>query len=163
MDDKDYNDIFSALADVLRQKEMLWVLDQVNEQIRLGKTESKEISPQDEDYRQSTLLDIGPRPKTTRGRARKKEEFLVTTEYTPKEKLLLLIDAIEQAVVNTNRMVHDTLEFTHEEFTIDEITFYSEENQKSKTFSTSEFEEKDREIAYLKGLLEKLRNQVNAN
>lgn len=163
MNDEDFNTIFFALSEVLRQKEMHWVLDQVNEQIRLGKTESKEISPQDEDYRQSSLLDVGARPRTLRGRARKKEEFLVTTEYTPKERLLLLIDAIEQAVVNTNRMVHDTLEFTHEGFNIDEITFYSEEEQKPKTFRTGEFEANARQITYLKDLLEKLRNQINAN
>jgi hypothetical protein len=162
MNDEDFNTIFSALSEVLRQKEMHWVLDQVNEQIRLGKTESKEISP-DEDYRQSSLLDVGARPRARRGGARKKEEFLVTTEYTPKEKLLLLIDAIEQAVVNTNRMVHVTLEFTHEEFNIDEISFYSEEDQKSKTFRAEEFEVNARQIMYLKDLLEKLRSQINAN
>ena len=163
MDDEDYNDIFSALSDVLREKEMLWVLDQVNEQIRLGKTESKEIASQEDDRRQSPLPGIGTMQRMPRGRARKKEEFLVTTEYTAKEKLLLLIDAIEQAVVNTSKMVHDTLEFTHEEFNIDEITFYSEENQQSKTFSSDEFAVKDRQVAHLKDLLEKLRNQVNAN
>jgi hypothetical protein len=163
MNNEDYNIIFSALSEVLRQKEMHWVLDQVNEQIRLGKTESKEISPRDEDHRQNILLDVSARPRTIRGRARKKEEFLVTTEYTPKERLLLLIDAIEQAVVNTNRMVHDTLEFTHAEFNIDEITFYSEEEQKLKTFQTGEFEINARQIMHLKDLLEKLRSQVNAN
>jgi hypothetical protein len=161
MNAEDYNELFHALSGTLREKGMVWVIDQVNEQIRLGKTESKEIAP-DEDYRQTSLPDFVPRPRT-RGRARKKEEFLVTTEYTSKEKLLLLIDAIEQAVVNTSTMVHETLEFTHKEFKIDSVSFYSVEDQREKTFSQAEFTGEDGPILRLERLLAELRTQIDAD
>jgi hypothetical protein len=161
MNDQDYNELNSSLSSVLREKEMVWVIDQVNEQISLGKTESKEIVS-DEDYRQNTLPEFVPKRRTS-GRGRRKEEFLVTTEYTPKEKLLLLIDAIEQAVVNTSTMVHDTLYFTHREFKIESISFYSVENQREKTFSRADFGVEDSPTIRLKNLLAELRTHINAD
>jgi hypothetical protein len=163
MNDKDFNEIFIALSDVLRQKDMVWVSDQVNEQIRFGKTESKEISPQEKVRPRNTLPGIELYSRTAGGRKGKKEEFLVSTPYTSKERILLLVDAIEQALVNTNRMVHDTLDYSHEKFKMDAITFYSEDNQISKTFSLPEFVASRKQILHLKDLLEELRRKVNAN
>ena len=140
---------------------MQWVLDQVNEQIRLGKTESKEIAP-DEDYRQTNLPAFDAK-SLKRGRTRKKEEFLVTTEYTEKEKLFLLVDAIDQVVVNTNTMVRETLDFMQREFKIDEITFYAVEDQRTKTFSGVDFAKGAESILVLKELLKILRNQIYAD
>ncbi len=163
MNDQDYSELYDTLSNILRDKELVWVLDQVSEQIRLGKTESKEIFPEEEGRQQNPLPGVESRLQAPRGRRRKKEEFLVSTEYTPKEKLILLIDAIEQSVVNTNRMVYETLDFVQAKFGIRTIVFYSAENQREKEFTSHDFNESTQRITRLMGLLEELRRRINAD
>jgi hypothetical protein len=163
MNEQDYDKIYSAVSEVLRQKEMLWVLEQVDEQIRFGKTESKEISPKERAHRQSNLPTLETSSRMRKSRRGEPEEFLVSTEYSAQEKLHLLIDAIEQSVVNANRMVQDTLEFVGDRFGISEIIFYSTEREKMKTFSSSDFIKHAQQISRLEDLLEELRRQANAD
>lgn len=121
-------EIYNKLISALRENKLDWIIDQVTEHIRLGKTVEKEIETLKEDPSEKMVVyTFGDHvPKFKKG---PRATFPVTENYTPQEQLLLLIDAIEQALVNTNEMERNFVEF----FEGDvggwrQVDFYSEES-----------------------------------
>lgn len=165
MNDNDYIQLYDLLLDVLRGRGLIWITDQVFEEIRLGKTEITEVELFEGSSVQSAVQSVFSDMGTHRIKSRrsKKEAFLKTREYTSKERLLILIDAIEHAVVNTSLMVHETVEYFGEEHRIQAITFYSEEDQTFKTFTKSDGDQRLSSSLHLKTLLGQLRRQISAN
>jgi len=79
MDEIEYARVYQELAAILNEFNLGWVAQQVADTVEIGKT-IEERSPK----RKTPLLKI--------------------ENYTAKEQLLLLIDAIEQATVNTSEI-----------------------------------------------------------
>ena len=163
MDGKEFNEVYDFLVDTLKQKGLRWVATQVTEQVKLGKTVEKEIETFKEfrdksieqiDYLSEIPLKKGP-----------KATFPITEEYSQKEKLILLIDAIEQAVVNTSEMEYHIVDFLeNEQVNLHGIEFYlgeaGEESHKiTKPIATTRRQNGNR----LKELLVKLRKEVEEN
>jgi hypothetical protein len=109
VDQKESLDLYDQFASTLRRLDLGWVVEQVNQRIAAGKTvRTKEIRPFAEVLR--------PRPSQTdafgSGVVRvdrqlvesKATTFIATEEFTASERLLLLIAAIERAVVDTYEM-----------------------------------------------------------
>jgi hypothetical protein len=86
MTDADARDYFKAIADMLRDLQVEWVLTQVMDEVKEGKTKPKHIS-------------VTSEPSS--GTKGSRTKFLSTQPYTTKEQLELLIVAIERAVVAT--------------------------------------------------------------
>jgi hypothetical protein len=91
-----------------------------------------------------------------------KATFPITVDYSQKEALLLLIDAIEHVVVNTAEMenqIFNTL--TKEIEKLGEVGFYSEEpNIKAKEVSRRMLEDRIKRCRLLKQQLDSLRKEV---
>ncbi|MBI4516859.1 MAG: hypothetical protein HY699_13700 [Deltaproteobacteria bacterium] len=93
------------LADVLKHHNLGWVIEQVEQHLRLGKTTEEEIqtfgerySPAGSGERRSLSL-----PPVTYPRGRK-ARFLSTREYEAREALKVWIDAMEAAIADTAEM-----------------------------------------------------------
>jgi hypothetical protein len=113
MDDKEIDRLYEDLSTMIDQLKMGWVRTQVNEQIRLGKIEDEEIkvlrhkrAPKKVAHSAIFTGEFQPGPK---------ESFLRTVEYDSRERLLLLIDAVEQAIANTAEMEQELSVFFQKE------------------------------------------------
>ena len=131
MNDEECREVYEFLLTILRERQLNWVIDQVNEELRLGKIESMEITRVRRASRQLAFDDMEEsRESVGSGKPRR---FLATVEYGPKGRLLCLMDAIEQAAANTTLVIHETLTFFGEDHGIRVIEFHSEDDTSSKT------------------------------
>jgi hypothetical protein len=117
---------FDRLTKILNENGLGWVTEQVNEQIRNGKTIQREIETLKEGKEMPLFATFDDYPrKLTRG---PKATFPVTVEYQPSERLELLIDAIRQSIVDTADMEHNLVSFTEKaDETPKKFLFYSDE------------------------------------
>ncbi|MCE5200789.1 MAG: hypothetical protein ABFD54_13110 [Armatimonadota bacterium] len=90
---------YERLYAVLRQHELNWVLNEVDEAIAEGKVVLKDVEEIPEQWIDGTRR---------RGR-RRKVKLLSNIPYTDKEKLELLINAISQALVSPSLMAEKTM------------------------------------------------------
>lgn len=109
MNDQECDQVYDTLLTTLTKSGLDWVSAQVIHQVHLGKTVEKEID---------TLREAGPieglfsqDQSLSHFRKGPRAKFPVTEEYDPKERLLLLIDAIKQAIINTAHMESTFTEF----------------------------------------------------
>ena len=125
MTDKECLETYQRLVDILNQNRLAWVVAQVEEQIRLGKTTEKEIDTLKEGRGEFELFTIEDYP--SRLRKGPKATFPVTVDYQPPERLALLLDAVERVIVNTVDMENHLIEYFGKE--VDNwigVEFYSE-------------------------------------
>ena len=91
MNTNEINETYDALSEILRESGLAWLQEAVAEDITDGALEI---------IRESDL--VTNKFRGTRPNARSAEEFLRAREYTPQEKLLTLIEAIEEAVIHAS-------------------------------------------------------------
>ena len=165
MDTKECEDALQFLLKTLEQYKFGWVLDQFNEQVRLGRTEDIEVRvprasklyPHDEE---GLALFEGSTQRSPKGVLTTLQR---TRPYTPCEELELLTESIEQAVVNTTKMANETLQQFDQEMNISEIQFYSEEEAtETLILKRHDFLSRIDEADTLKALLTELRKEINA-
>lgn len=96
LSDTESSHVYEALSKFVRERGLDWILEQVAEQVRFGMEEKKSVRVGRDDVWPET-------PDEPRSR-RSKVLFAATRPFTEQEKLRLLIDAIQQAVVNTTEM-----------------------------------------------------------
>jgi len=96
MTDEKCEAVRHELEALLRRHHFDWVVADVDEQIRLGKTEVEVVeTPNEEQFALS-----GEPPAAERRRRARKDKFLRRVDYTPRERLTLVIAALEHAVVD---------------------------------------------------------------
>jgi hypothetical protein len=83
---------YSDLADLAKRYGLNWVVTQAESQIALGKITSGKVRAKDVPLRSASLEDI---QKLSKGRPTK---FTLSKEFTPDEKLRILIEALRHAV-----------------------------------------------------------------
>jgi hypothetical protein len=158
MSDDECRDVFDTLIISLQASGLAWVESQVRDQIRLGKTIEREREVPNELRFQRSIFEAD-REQTNR---RSPTTFPITIEYSAQERLRLLIDAIEHAVVNTAAMEESfTSYFEAESPHLESIQFYSEDaslqpriiTRQSAAFRTEK-------ASQLHKLLEELRKEV---
>jgi hypothetical protein len=112
MNAPEYSELFSKLREILIQNRLSWIVDQVEEQLREGKhkTESIKTYKEKEDNRQRILNALVKIEKDDL-EVSKRENIVVVGDYTPRECLLLLINSIQHAIVNTADIELETLLF----------------------------------------------------
>lgn len=160
MEDKECKEVYNKLVDVLNQEGLQWVTTEVADQIRLGKTVEKEIDTlKESSFRQGVLAYDQGGDRLKRG---PKATFPITVDYSKKEALFLLIDAIEHVVVNTAEMENQLFNTLAKEIeTFGEIGFYSEEpNIKANEVSRRILADRLKRCRLLKQQLDSLRKEV---
>jgi hypothetical protein len=161
MNDDECRAVFDTLMTSLQAKGLAWVESQVRDQIRLGKTIEREREAPDEwSFQQKSIFEADndrEQPK-----AHSPATFPITVEYSAQERLQLLIDAIEHAVVNTAAMEESfTSYFETESPHFANVQFYSEDatlspriiDRPSAAFRTEK-------ASQLHQLLEELRKEI---
>jgi hypothetical protein len=162
MREEELTEIYTEIARTLEALELGWVVDQVSEQVRLGRTESTKIRTLQESLDREAsqrLLPSSPRAM----RSGPKAIFTAAVDYSPRDSLILLLDAVEQAVVVTAEMEHEIIQFfpKGEEGSSPKIAFESEEVDQRRFVLTAESTASRRDYAQaLKRLLEELRREV---
>jgi hypothetical protein len=170
MNADDATSVYYQLLDILRQSEMNWIIDQVNEVLLLGKPQAKKVKPFREQFTRGQRTEVlYPQPDmlTTLGQpvpTGPATELTATLAYTPQERLILLIDAIEQAVTESAVMEQravQTLEEIGSNQQIRGITFVSEqENGESRFVSQREIRSRTSAASQLQQLLVQIREEV---
>jgi hypothetical protein len=117
MNNLENNQVYHQLQQKLLEMNLNWVVNQVAEQVLLGKPAEKEIETLKESSSRSgqQLFDFSPEVYRSRLQKGPRATFPVTEEYKANEKLMLLIDAIEQVVICTAEMEADALSFFQRE------------------------------------------------
>jgi hypothetical protein len=157
-----YSDAFERLIRILRHHRLDWVVVQVQEQIRTGKPATKEVIT----LRSTQIrLPFDNRFSSEPSRSGHKAEFVATEEYTPKERLLLTIDALERVVVGWTEMQKELYSFfadrTNAGHAEPEIKFEPEEFDDAVAFHLPRPNARSIEsIAQLTRLLRDLRAQA---
>lgn len=134
--------VYDQLVEMLHEAGMEWVNEQVAETILLGKSQPKKVRT----FREpSTNERLPARYNTTSNYLTASEnkrrltgpevDLTATREYTPQEQLTLLINAIEQAIVETAEMEQITvrnLEAAAQNQQTSGVVFVSEQNNQSQ-------------------------------
>lgn len=163
--------VHNELIEMLRQVEMTWIIEQVNETILLGKSHSKKVKTFKErsgNDQLQLIYDTNQSPATiSEYRARPtgpEVDLTATLEYTPQERLKLLITAIEQAVVETAEMEQITvrnLEALSKDQHIFGIAFISEQNDREELLLSNQSSEQRITTAHqLRQFLYQLRSAI---
>jgi hypothetical protein len=162
MEERDCVAAYERLLSALRQNHLGWVADQVIQEVRLGKTAQKQVDTLRESRRGgvSSSSDMRSYPKQLEKGPR--ATFPVTEAYTSAERLALVLDAIEQAVINTAEM--ETELFKHlraESGAFETIAFSPEEGESGQIRLVHQDSLRKHEaVETLRGQLDALRRQV---
>ncbi len=143
---------FVQLRGLLRELDLNWVGDQVQEQIAQGKTETADIRP----FRHDVRIEVHPAevPDVPRDRS---DKFTRTVQYTETEKLHLLVDAVRRVTVDPLEMQSETVRsLKHQEY-----SFVSEDGSQRHDSSTDLRTVLGSETANLALLLEEIATQLD--
>jgi len=144
MNQEDCLAVYQALVEMLNSIKLGWVTEEVADVISAGKTTEELVS----------------------GR---KSPNLKLNYYSPQEQLLLLINAIEKSVINTEEIETEILDiFRHETQNSDlkpELRFTSSVDGKGTMFkySIESVNSRQQHRQELKKLLEQLRQEIGTN
>lgn len=101
-------EVFVGLDRLLREEGLDWVCDQVQDEMRLGKLERKEV----ETVKELRSTDAPKQPSLGKPMGKGRKETLMTVgEFSPRELLRMLIDAMERAVVDTGDLEEEVVAF----------------------------------------------------
>lgn len=155
--------IYRALEQILLENNLQWVIEQVKEHFRIGKTIEKEITTIK--YARNTtkgelLFDV-PDSKTELHKG-PKATFPITIDYNYEEKVLLLIDAIESVILSTAQMENYLANYLEEEkgTIIENIEYYSEIENRKYSRSKNEMRTRYESSFPLKHILDDLRKEI---
>jgi len=144
MTQEDAHDVFIALSKILEEIGLTWMLDQVKQEIVHGKTATKTLSILAEDF-----------PNEYRQR-RQRVRFVSTEEYSSKEQLHLLLDAMEQTIVASLEMQKSILTLTE----LAGVSFKSEEGRTQLLITNDQISRNAPIAEKLKAACEELREEL---
>ncbi len=156
MNGAEIRDVDRRLRDVVTNHDLDWVLDQVDEEIRVGKLTQKKVTTYKEDEDRNSFSDQSFKPVS-------KAMLTASIEYSDQEKLLLLVDAIEQAVVNTTIMADETVSHLaglREDRGRPEVKFMPEDAEEAPSVSLTEISVRRRSATRLAELLNEIRDKI---
>jgi hypothetical protein len=158
--------VYDHLVDYLQDNSLTWVVDQINDTLALGKISTKKVKP----FRD--LAEKGSRPPSTYEQTHmltsvgyslpvgSETELTASLDYSPRERLALLIQAIETAVMETVAMERATIETLNSlsDQEISRIIFVSEQNDNRRHIITADdTSRRDGTVSQLRQLLLQLK------
>ncbi|MBN3885866.1 MAG: hypothetical protein V7K64_22990 [Nostoc sp.] len=146
MNANEYQNLYCQIEEIINYYKLGWIIEQVNNSIHEGKI----VSIEDKLAKKN-------REKTPR---------IKREDYTAKEKVLLLLNAFETAVINTIELEKEVGEFLTEEISDPQlepkIKFYSEEEENSHQFifSSDTINLRQQEAREIQNLLNQLHQEL---
>ena len=133
MNSQEIESAFEAILEKLRGTPVQWITSQVQDQIQAGKPVVKEVSPVEEDKSERFLASLDA--PSFKGR---RQSRAATEEYSPQERLVLLLNAIEAVVVESPQMEGAVLENLGSlEGGVDAVRFLPERFEEEEGFAFS--------------------------
>lgn len=153
--DEEIGQVIRQLLASLRQNKLEWVAEQVEETIIQGNVTSKSLRELGIS-REASLLD---KTKTTGPQQR---QLVVGEEYTPRQQLFLVLDAIERSIIQLHDVGTHTLSGLRKySGDLREIEFRSEINEGQNLLLTEQIlNDKEPAVRKLGRLLEQLRKEI---
>jgi hypothetical protein len=155
MNESEFQTIYQELVEILRGLELGWLVEQVGEHVSLGKAASKGVMTLEQIRYQEALPGLPPEYE------REYEVIFATTvEYTSQERLLMLVDALKHALVNTAYMAFEfTRFFSEERAELGKVGFYQAGELVTFTPESTAF--RKNHAVYLRRLLDELHAGVS--
>ena len=152
--------IFGGLAATMREFHLEWIVAQVEEQISLGRVALKSLEVNEREMFVDEETMFTPRPRRSR---RRRATFAVSEQYSPQEKLELLIDALTAGVVQVNRIADEVASFQLDESPqLTSIRFVPEAEVKEEfSLSVADVSSRTEARIRLEQLLRELRSEVS--
>lgn len=124
--------IYNQLITILEEEGTSWLADQVEDQVHQGKVRQVEnvetVKVRKED-KQPPLFGVKD-PTATQFEPGRRASFLTVSDYTPREQLLLLIDAIMINALARLNVEESTLTFLQHEIQADSLILYSDQEDR---------------------------------
>ena len=125
MDNNELERLYDGLVEILRSNGLGWVADQVADEVRIGKLSQRDIKTRQIDMVQPTVF--SENYSQVRSSSVGNREVLARDEYPLKDRLRLLIAAIEEAVIHAGAMELQLVEqLVPHDGDLPGIEFYSE-------------------------------------
>ncbi|WP_414754697.1 hypothetical protein [Anabaena sp. CCY 9910] len=147
MNNDDYQSLYYEVEEIINQYKLGWIIEQVNNSIHEGKI----VSIEDKLAKKN-------REKTPR---------IKREDYTDKEKVLLLLEAFETAIVNTLELEQEIGKFLMQDMSDlqlePRIKFYTEEDEDTHhyfIFNNNQINLRWQEARRLQNLLNDLRREI---
>lgn len=158
MADRTAGEAYEIILDHLREIGLSWVVAQIQEQIRSGKSVTKAVTT----YTNRAAVVFAEEPLAGSNKSRRRETLAATEEYTEDERLEIALQAVERALVHSAAMEKELVSF-----------YRSSPDSPSKvSFEPAEFDESERlvveiipddrrsAIEKLESVLSKLRSEI---
>ncbi len=158
MTDEKCLQLYDEFVRLLREHHFDWVVAEVEEQLRLGKTAEERI-----EVSEGLALESSPGADAPPARGRPaRTRFLKRVDYTARERLLLIIGAVEHAVLDVGEIGSHLLEaFRKLGVQGRPVSFVPDvEGGEAKPFPASELAQRKPAMAELRSLLNKLKTEV---
>lgn len=127
MDTGELNALYDQLLDITRELGLGWVAEQVTDEVQLGKILRADFRTLQAERHQNRLIEPDVRAWVPDKRG-PKEDVLTIEPYSSEDRLLLLLDAVERAVVETAAMETHFFEYCGlASGDINSMQFYSED------------------------------------
>lgn len=161
MTDEKCLQLYNEFVQLLREHRFDWVVEEVEGQLRLGKTAEERIVVSEEFALESSPEADAPPARGRPARTR----FLKRVDYTARERLLLIIGAVEHAVLDVGEIGLHLLEsFQKLGIEARPISFVPDgERGEAKPFLASTLRERQPAIRELRLLLNQLKREVKRN
>ncbi|HYT44881.1 MAG TPA: hypothetical protein VEP90_21315 [Methylomirabilota bacterium] len=144
-----FDKLYNAIIEILRLEKLEWIIQEIEARNRVGKI---------------TILT----PEEVKNLPRSKKQRTFSTDYTSKERLMLLIDAIEYVVTNNTEMEQEILQFFSSETATQlskkakAIHFYAEDGNDNVTIVDRQSVIQHQDHAHdLKEVIDKLKELIN--
>ncbi len=139
MNNEECQEVFNQLADFLGQQRVGWIVEQVDEEISLGKVVQKQIKEnrsKGDNLREVSYALIEP----VNGISQSQKTSLVqqTEEYTSGERLRILISAIKKSITDAGDMERDITSFLAESGQAASVDFADETRNRTGYVITSD-------------------------
>jgi hypothetical protein len=105
MAQRDLDEAYNEILDLLRRHELSWVVGQVQDQVRAGKPATRMVTP-----RSAPVSDLFA-GEVSQPRRQRRERLAATEPYSASERLRLALEAIERAVIQTVEVQREVVEF----------------------------------------------------
>ena len=149
---------YRVLADMATRSGLQWVLVQVEEKIALGRVTTRRLRIREgRDF----LVGYLEEDQSVRSQKRSPELFAISEEYSNRERLLLLIESLELAVPQLNRIALEVVSFCAHEADSAAVVFTPEAPVKEGfQLASSEVLSRKEASERLLHLLRELRQEV---
>ncbi len=156
-------EIYAELRSVLEEMQLSWIIEEVENQMRIGRLDTRDVHtlslPEDHARQQRLpLLGQGSENNLRRGRT---ATFPVSVEFSPRERVEILLNAIEQVFVNTIEIQDVALESLWQKNVDNTVEFYNENDDKPTLVISRELLKNKLAVAeHLHSLLDQLRRNL---